>query len=181
MWKKVLTSFFIGATLFTMSPVVQAADMDKVTIEQNILIENHEQDLFIARRSGGKRTLTTNIPGYEVINPDRDSFSTETKVALINGKAPAKTPITIKLYGTTGGNAGNTFNLNKLPSSKDYIEVSSDTIYSGNLGFFQKQQDLVMGINKIVIDFGAKDVKPIEIIVYVYEKAPSLTDIMTRN
>lgn len=181
MWKKALFSFFIGATLFTLNPIVEAAELDRVTIGQNVLIEDFNQDSFVVRRNGVKRTLTTNKAGYEVINPDRDSFSTETKVALINGKAPAKTPITIKLYGTTGGNRNNTFNLNKLPSSKDYIEVSSDTIYSGNLGFFQKQQDLVMGINKIVIDFGAKDVKPIEIIVYVYEKAPSLIEIMNRN
>ena len=99
-------------------------------------------------------------------------------VALINGKAPANTPINIKLYGTTDLTKKN-FNLNKLPGRRDYVEVSSETVYAGNLGFFQRQQDLVMGINKVEINFGAEGVKPIEIIIYVYEKAPSVTEIIS--
>ena len=49
----------------------------------------------------------------------------------------------------------------------------------GNLGIFQKKLDLVMGINKILVDFNTKNVENVEIIVYVYEKAPSISEVMT--
>ncbi len=114
---------------------------------------------------------------YRVTNPGRRAYSTEEKVAFINGKAPAKTSITVRVFGTTDLTRKN-FNLNKLPSDKDYIEIFRETIQAGNLGFFQKQLDLVMGVNKIVITFHAEGVKPYEIVVYVYDKTPTLAEIL---
>ena len=59
------------------------------------------------------------------------------------------------------------FDLLKLPNGEDYIEVFEDTVSSGNLGFFDKQLELVTGINKIVVDFGIEGVPSVEIIVYI--------------
>lgn len=114
---------------------------------------------------------------YRVTNPGRTAYSTENKVAFINGQAPAKTSITIKVFGTTDLTRKN-FNLNNLPSNSDYIEIFRETITAGNMGFFQKQLDLVSGVNKIVITFHRQGVKPHEIVVYVYDKAPSLSEIL---
>lgn len=114
---------------------------------------------------------------YRVTNPGKTAYSTEEKVAFINGKAPAKTNVTIRVYGTTDMTRKN-FNLNNLPSNKDYIEIFRETITAGNMGFFQKQLDLVMGVNKIVITFSGNGVKPHEIVVYVYDKAPTLAEIL---
>lgn len=43
------------------------------------------------------------------------------------------------------------------------------------MGFFDKQLDLVTGINKIIIKFEAEGIAPIEIIVFV--KTPENTNI----
>lgn len=172
MRRKIATSLLIGMAILGISTNSYAAVQSKSSPVSN------NGTLIVYNKSN--RTLKTNVAGYEVINPDRDSFSTKDRVALINGKAPANTPVTIKLFGTTDLTRKN-FNLNKLPSDKDYVEISKETIYAGNLGFFQKQQDLVMGINKIQINFGAEGVEPIEIMVYVYEKAPTVTEIISVN
>ena len=47
--------------------------------------------------------------------------------------------------------------------------LDTDSVISGNMGFFQKQLDLVRGINKINIDFGVEGVANKEIIVYKYD------------
>ena len=157
MWKKLLASFFIGISLLAMSSVGHSQQVtNKVTIEQK-----------------------TNKNKYRVTNPTKTSYSTEDKVAFINGTAPAKTSITIGVYGTTDLTKKN-FNLDKLPTDKDYIEIFKETINSGNMGLFQKQLDLVMGVNKIVINFDIDGEKPYEIIVYVYDKAPTLAEILSR-
>lgn len=182
MKKKLLASFLIGMTILSMGTSSYAANLGTAPKKPNLITVNSSPKvmdngtLIVYKKSN--RTLKTNVEGYEVINPDKESFSTKDKVALINGKAPANTPINIKLYGTTDLNK-RSFNLNKLPAKKDFVEVSSETVYAGNLGFFQKQQDLVMGINKVQINFGANGVEPIEILIYVYEKAPTVTEIIS--
>lgn len=178
MWKKLLSGFVISVGILTMSTNVEAAKIDNnmIKIEENV---SQNSQKMLARRGQGRRKLTTNVAGYEVIKPDRDSYSTEESVALINGKAPARSAITIRLYGTTDLTRKN-YNLNKLPKDSEYIEQFSETVHSGNLGFFQKQLDLVKGINKIVIEFEDTNVNPIEIIVNVYDRAPSLDEMMSR-
>lgn len=106
---------------------------------------------------------------YEILNPEKISYSTRDRVVLINGKAPAGTEITINLYGTTDLTRSR-FNLDKMPTQDDYILLSTEGITSGNLNLFQKQLDLVKGINKIMINFGVEGVENKEIIVYVYNR-----------
>lgn len=156
MWKRLLVSLFIGAgLLFSINSIGHATDF---TNKANIEL-----------KADGKK--------YEITQPEKMSYSTEDKITFINGKAPAKTSITIRVYGTTDLTKKN-FNLDKLPNDDDYIEIYTEDITSGNMGFFQKQLDLVMGINKIIIDFNTEDEGPKEIIVYVYDKAPSLAEII---
>ncbi len=112
---------------------------------------------------------------YEIIKPERQIYSSSERVVLINGKAPSGTEITVELYGTTDLTR-RSFNLDRLPSSDDYISIASEKITSGNLGFFQKQMDLVRGINKLVIDFGVDGVEDKEFIVYKYD-IRSTTDV----
>ena len=114
---------------------------------------------------------------YEVLSPTKSSFSITDKVYLINGKAPTGTDVTIDVYGTTDLTKKN-FNLEHLPSEDDYIEIFSEIVTSGNMGFFQKQIDLVMGINKIVITFDVEDISPMEFIILVYDKSMTQSNII---
>ena len=114
---------------------------------------------------------------YEVLNPSKSSFSITDRVYLINGKAPTGTDVTVDVYGTTDLTKKN-FNLERLPSEDDYIEIFSETVTSGNMGLFQKQIDLVMGINKIVINFGVEDVLPMEYIILVYDETIARSNII---
>lgn len=111
-------------------------------------------------------------PKYEVLNPEKDSFSTRNKVILINGKAPTGTEIDIEVYGTTDLTKKN-FNLDRLPSEDDYIKIVTESVKAGNMGFFQKELNLILGINKVVINFNVKGLEPKEFIIYYYEPAGS--------
>lgn len=152
MWKKILVGLFVGASLLAISPIGYAANTtDTTKIEQKV-----------------------DISKYQVTLPEKLAYSTEDKVTFIHGIAPAGTSIIIEVYGTTDLTRKN-FNLLKLPADDDYIEIFTDTIKSGNMGFFDKQLDLVTGINKIIIKFEAEGIAPIEIIVFV--KTPENTNI----
>ena len=105
---------------------------------------------------------------YEIIKPEKEIYSSSERVVLINGRAPSGTEITVELYGTTDLTR-RSFNLDRLPAHEDYILIKSDSVTSGNLGFFQKQMDLVRGINKLVIDFGVEGVEYKEFIVFKYD------------
>lgn len=153
MWKRLLVCLFVGVSLLAFNPIGNTVEATKGS--------------NIELKSDGKK--------YEITKPEKLSYSTENKIALINGKAPAKTSIMIRIFGTTDVTKKN-FNLDKLPTEKDYIEIFAETIKSGNMGIFQKQLDLVMGINKIIIDFEGEEAK--EIIIYVYDKAPTLAEIL---
>lgn len=148
MWKKILASFFLGASILSISSIGYANQVTNRPLS-TIKIEKE-----------------VDISKYEVINPERNSYSTEDKIVFINGKAPSGTTIVIRVYGTMDLTRKN-FDLLKLPNEEDYIEVFEDTVSSGNLGFFDKQLELVTGINKIVVDFGIEGVPSVEIIVYI--------------
>lgn len=105
---------------------------------------------------------------YEIIKPDKKTYSSSERVVLINGKAPSATEVTINIYGTTDLTR-RSFNLDNLPTEQDYILRSTEKVVSGNMGFFQKQLDLVRGINKIIIDFGVEGIENGEFIVYTYD------------
>ena len=124
---------------------------------------------LISFSSFGYATKVIDKTKYEILNPEKLSYSTSDKVVLINGKAPSNSEIVINVYGTTDLTRRN-FNLDKLPSGEDYILIASEKATSGNMGLFQKQMDLVRGINKLVIDFGVEGLDKVQIIVYVYNK-----------
>ena len=114
---------------------------------------------------------TVDATKYEILKPEKLTYSTEDKVILIVGKAPSGAEVLIDHYGTrTTDLTKNTFNLDKLPTEKDYVLVLSDKVVSGNMGFFQKQTELVKGINKLNVNFQVEGVDSMEIIVYVYER-----------
>lgn len=117
-----------------------------------------------------KSNVTMDLSKYEIITPEKSLYSTENKNLQLNGKAPSGSEIKLEVFGTTDLTK-KSFNLTKLPSEKDYIQMIDEVITSGNMGFFQKQIELVMGINKVVIDFGLEGVNPVEIIIYVYDKS----------
>ncbi len=118
---------------------------------------------------------------YEIIKPDKQTYSSSERVILINGKAPSGTEVTINVYGTTDLTR-KSFNLDKLPLDQDYILLATEKAISGNMGFFQKQMDLVRGINKIVIDFGVEGLEKSEFIVYTYElRRVEIRPIYTRD
>ena len=117
-----------------------------------------------------KSKVTADLSKYEILTPEKSLYSTENKNLQLNGKAPSGSEIKLEVFGTTDLTK-KSFNLTKLPSDKDYIQVINEVITSGNMGFFQKQIELVMGINKIIIDFGLEGVNPVEIIIYVYDKS----------
>lgn len=114
---------------------------------------------------------------YEVINPDKKAFTSKEKITFINGKAPSKTKITIKGYGTTDLTRKN-FNLHNLPKKDDYIESYSHEVVAGNMGFFYKQLKLVSGINKILVNFNVDGVPDVEIIILVQTNMPRVADRM---
>ena len=145
MWKKILASILIGISLFSFSTFGYSSNVVDTT-------------------------------KYAIINPEKLSYSSPDKVILINGKAPSGTEIIIDVYGSTDiTSTRKNFHLDNLPNEKDYILTVTDKVISGNMGLFQKKLDLVKGINKLVIDFGVEGVEPVEIIVYVYDRARTST------
>lgn len=161
MFKKILAGAVLSMSLLGMTTPVEASNGAKPVAKQEI-----------------KQDVAKNVKAYQITHPDKELSSKDDKIALINGKAPANTQIKITVYGTTDLTRKN-FNLDKLPSEKDYIEISSETIKAGNTGFFQKQMDLVMGVNKIVINFEVEGVESKDYIIYVYDKAPTLNEIIS--
>lgn len=147
MWKRTMASILIGLSLIGFSTFAHTEPI-KITAKSNAIVDTNR---------------------YEIITPEKSTHSTEDKNFLLNGKAPSGSEIKIEVYGTTDLTK-RSFNLTKLPQEKDYIQVFDESITSGNMGFFQKQLELVMGINKIIIKFENKDLMPIEMIVYVYDK-----------
>lgn len=144
MWKKLLASLFIGASILAISATGHGANTTEATkVEQKV-----------------------DLTKYQITSPEKNAYSTEDKVAFIHGKAPAGTSMTIQVFGTTDLTRKN-FNLLKLPADDDYIEVFKETIKSGNMGIFDKQLDLVTGINKVIIKFDVEGVPPREFIIFV--------------
>lgn len=148
MFKRIIAIILVTATILIGSNFSYAAPTIAITTKSNVTID---------------------LSKYEILTPEKSSYSTENKNLQLNGKAPSGSEVKIEVYGTTDLTK-KSFNLTKLPSEKDYIQVINDVVISGNMGFFQNQIELIMGINKVIIDFGLEDVNPIEIIIYVYDK-----------
>lgn len=149
MFKRIIASILVATTLLIGSNLSYATPNIAITTKSNV---------------------TMDLSKYEILTPEKSSYSTENKNLQLNGKAPSGSEVKIEVYGTTDLTK-KSFNLTKLPSEKDYIQVIDEVVTSGNMGFFQKQIELITGINKIIIDFGLEDVNPVEIIIYVYDKS----------
>ncbi len=117
---------------------------------------------------------TVDLSKYDIIHPTELQVKTTDKNMITSGKAIAGSAVYIKLYGTSDLNK-KSFNLEKLPKDDQYILLSEETVVTGNMGFFQKQLTLVGGINKIEIKFADENIAPVNIIVYVQEKASGTT------
>lgn len=184
MWKKILASFFICSALLTIGSISHATGEINIDIEK---IETPANDTIEDKKEVKE---PVDISKYQITSPEDKSFTSKEKIAFINGKAPSGTTITIKIYGTTDLTR-KAFNLYKLPEKEDYIEIHEEEIEVGNMGFFDKQLELVTGINKIVINFNVKGVPLEEFIIFVEPKPTRvirptrpnrevrLTDIMT--
>lgn len=174
-WKKIITGFFIGVSLFAIGSVGYASGLTNTTKVEHKVEQNTEN----------KVEQRVDITKYHLTEPTNEAYTIYDKITFINGKAPAGTSIVIEVYGTTDLTR-RSFDLSKLPTDKDYIEVYKETIKAGNIGTFEKQLDLVTGINKIIIYFEVDGVKPIELIVLVKNpetlstiKETKFTDILT--
>lgn len=149
MWKRIIASLLIVFSIISLSTFSYATN----TVDISKTVNN------------------VDISKYEILKPEKLTYSTEDKVILIIGKAPSGSEVLINHYGTrTTDLTKNRFNLDKLPTEKDYVLILEDKVVSGNMGFFQKETELVKGINKINVDFGVEGLEPVEIIVYVYER-----------
>lgn len=168
MWKKILVSFFICSALLAIGSVSFATgeinNIDKNNIKTEIAIEVNKKETQTSETAEVKDQV--DISKYQITSPENNAYTSKEKIALINGKAPSGTSILIKVYGTTDLTR-KAFNLHKLPTEEDYIEIYKEEIEVGNLGFFDKQLELVTGINKIVINFNVKGVPSQEIIILV--------------
>lgn len=167
MWKKILVSFLIFSAVLAVGSISYATGGTN-----NDVIKTEKKEVSEIDKSK-----------YQLTSPEKESYTSKDKIAFINGKAPSGTSITIEIYGTTDLTR-KSFNLYKLPTDEDYIEINSETIEVGNMGFFDKQLDLVTGINKIIINFNVKGVPSREIVILVEPKSigtnkdVKLTDIM---
>lgn len=158
MWKKLIIGFFLCMSLMAFSTVSHATvgTSTKAELKNGVNIDSSK---------------------YELISPEKRAYTSKDKVTFINGKAPSETKITIQVYGTTDLTRKN-FDLHTLPKKDDYIESYSDEVVSGNMGFFDKQLDLVSGINKIILNFNVEGVPNIEIIVFVQTNITKATEQM---
>lgn len=158
MWKKLLIGFFLCVSLMAFSTVGHATGetTTKTELKNSFNIDKVEQ---VENKEVDKSK-------YGLISPEKTAYTTKDKVAFINGKAPSETKVTIQVYGTTDLTR-KSFDLSTLPGEDDYIESYTDEVISGNMGFFDKQLDLVSGINKIILNFNVEGVPNIEIIVFV--------------
>ncbi len=147
MWKKLLICIIILTAVFVNSPISHGASSNYV--RRNVAIRVQDSDK------------------YQIIKPEKDIFASPDKTILVSGKAPDGTNVTIEVFGTTDMTRNN-YNLNNLPSEKDYIRRYSKIIKVGRLGYFSEELDLILGVNKIVVTFrNAADEVVGQKIVYV--------------
>lgn len=171
MWKKMLASLFIGASILAIGSLSHATGGETSIIKVDNKVEIKAESKTETKAETKAETETKaeqsiDLSKYQITRPEKTEYELYDKVEFIHGKAPADTSIVISVYGTTDLTRKN-FDLRKLPSEDDYIEVFSETITSGNLGIFKMELNLVTGINKIVISFQVEGVPPIELIVHV--------------
>ncbi len=121
--------------------------------------------LFIFCSALGSSTEAKNKESSVVITqPDEDSFTTDKKVAFLNGKAPAGKVLHITVY-STADLKGTKYDLSNLPKNGEWIEKSKEDITVGKLGLFDKQLELALGINKLVVKADGEDKETVFLIL----------------
>lgn len=161
-WKKILAGLFIGVSLFAISSTGYATGLTNINTNKT----EPKVEQKVEQKVQQKAEQKVDITKYHLTEPTNEAYTIYDKITFINGKAPAGTSIIIEVYGTTDLTR-KSFDLSKLPTDEDYIEVYKETIKAGNIGTFEKQLDLVTGINKIIIRFEVEGVDPIVLIVLV--------------
>lgn len=190
MWKKVIFSMLVFISLVSFSSAVNANPLSNNSTTGTVEIKKTEKQIEetlktekIQKDEKDKATKVEKIDKIEktekkidktkfyITKPENRSYSTESKIAFIHGGAPSGTSVTIEVYGTMDLTRKE-FDLLNLPAEDDYIEVFTETIKSGNMGLFDKQLDLVTGINRVVINYGVEGIESDIIIIYVIESIP---------
>ncbi len=172
MWKKLIIGLFLCTSIMTFNTVSHATGTTNGSEIKNVV---NIDKIEINKNQADKKEVDKSK--YELINPEKRAYTSKDKVTFINGKAPSDTKISIIVYGTTDLTRKN-FDLHTLPKEDDYIESYSEEVVSGNMGFFDKQLDLVGGINKIILNFNVEGVDDIEIIVFVQANMTKATEQM---
>lgn len=147
MWKKITISLFALILIFSISTAGYAASTNKVN----------------------PNAAKVDVSKYQVNTPKENSSASKKKVVLVSGKAPEGTSVVIKVYGAVDL-TGKNYTLAKLPKEDDYVIIpdSCKTVKSGPAGFGE-EIELIMGINKVIVNFNVDGVPPVEKIIYYYE------------
>ena len=124
--------------------------------------------MFLIIFTMSSTSLASGNSKYQVNTPDKDSISTTKDTMLISGKAPRGTKVTIDLYGAVDVR-GKNYTLANLPNNKDYVFISKQNLKSGAAGFGEEVK-LIKGINKVIVTFKVDGVKPVQKIIYMYDK-----------
>lgn len=180
-WKKTIFSIFVLIFFVGISSVGYANPLNNKTTTIIKTVETDTTDKQVEKSDKIENVELTEKKDkiekkpdktkYHLTKPEKNSYSTENKIAFIHGRAPSGTSITIEVYGTTDLTRKG-FDLLNLPEEVDYIEIFTETIKSGNMGLFDKQLNLISGINKIIINYGVEGIDPEIIIIYVIESIP---------
>ncbi len=176
MKKKVCLCLLAASLLFLRPSFVNATGLDakakaKTTAETKSEAKEKSENKAEPKKATEKISKAE-AAKYSITKPEKKAFSIEKKVSFVNGVAPAGTNITIKVYGTADL-TGKKYNLAALPKKpEEYIQLATHDVVVGKLGVFDKQLDLVTGINRVVVDFNVEGQEPVEWIIFVHPMDP---------
>lgn len=177
MKKKVCLCLLAASLLFLRPSAVDAAGLDakakaKTTTAETKSEAKEKSENRTEPKKAAEKSSKAEAAKYSITKPEKKAFSIEKKVSFVNGVAPAGTNIMIKVYGTADL-TGKKYNLAALPKKpEEYIQLAAYDVVVGKLGVFDKQLDLVTGINRVVVDFNVEGQEPVEWIIFVHPMDP---------
>lgn len=167
--KKKLCLCLLAASLLFIRPSVSDATVpDAKTKTKTTAVEAKEKAEL---KKSEEKLSKAEAAKYSITKPEKKAFSVEKKISFVNGIAPAGTSVSIKIYGTADL-TGKKYNLATLPKPEEYIELAKYDVVVGKLGVFDKQLDLVTGINRVIVDFNVEGLDPVELIIFVHPMDP---------
>lgn len=168
MKKKLCLCLLAASMLFLRPSVSDATVPDAKAKTKTTTVEAREKAEPKERTESKKVEISkAEAAKYNITKPEKKAFSIEKKISFVNGIAPAGTTVSIKVYGTADLTAKK-FNLATLPKHEEYIQLATHELVVGKLGVFDKQLDLVTGINRVVVDFNVEGLDPVELIIFVH-------------